>query len=1096
MAKYDEQRILDIQVKYDDAIEGIIRFRDEITKLKEANKSLAEQYKQTGDKEFREQIEANNVVIKQYGENVRILQKEVQNNIRQEQENEGSLKSLRAELSNVTRQYDELSRTERNGAKGHELQKHINEITDELKGAEESTERFYRNVGNYKNSIIEAITGNNKFASSLAALAQGGGGIQGMFTNAIGSAKAFGAALFSLMSNPVFLGIAGIAGAGIAFKWFYDYNKGIQEASELTEQFLGVSGNTMKAIRTDIQATADTYGKDYKETLEAVDVLVSQYGVDAQTAIKIINDGFQSGADLNGDMIDKIKQYAPAFHDAGISASELVATIQQTRSGIFSDKGMDIITMASKRIREMSSATASSLDAIGISSKQVQKDLADGTKSTYDVIKEISTKMKDFGADSQEVGEVLKNVFGRQGADAGIKLIEQLDTMNTDLSKLKDTTGEHGEALEKNRQATLEFNRALSALFDMSDKGFGEMIINLKTIAITWITRLIKGIINVINYCIRLYNQSMLFRYLIQALVVDFKMVWNTVKLVCNLIIDAFKSVGNQLLGIGEIIEGIVTLSWDKIKAGFSDLVHGQVKVFKEGVNDLKNYGKSWGNALMDGMKNTINSRANEIKMPEFGDSGSTTPSDSGGRTTNRKGGNKPTTAKSGKNSTKSKSSNATPSAQAIAKVEEEETRKAQDLLNQLITDSYERQRETIITSYDRRIEDIKKKLTTEKNLTVTTVTALNSQVKSLEELKNRDLEKLDNEHKEKAIQAEQAKIANYLTTYKKGTDQSYDLRYKQLENEQRLAEINASKSYTDETERNEQILAIRAAYNEKFKQLDDTYQAEQLQNIKDGFTAKINEAWNDELAQAQLQADEAKAIYDAAYQQQGESTEAFLARKSQLYADWQQKKKDLDDKEVDMEKTKWSTITDMMGSVSDAFDTLGETSKGFAKLSKVIALAQIAINMGQALTSGWATASKVQPYPAMVIAQAQVVASVMAQMASAIKIVKSAKFAHGGLITGAGTGTSDDITIQASNGESMMTAAATSMFAPALSTFNQLGGGVPIITNNASQEIGEEFLANAVARGMANAPRPVVSIEEINRVQSRVKTIEQISEQ
>ena len=142
MAKYDEQRILDIQVKYDDAIEGIIRFRDEITKLKEANKSLAEQYKQTGDKEFREQIEANNVVIKQYGENVRILQKEVQNNIRQEQENEGSLKSLRAELSNVTRQYDELSRTERNGAKGHELQKHINEITDELKGDEESTERF------------------------------------------------------------------------------------------------------------------------------------------------------------------------------------------------------------------------------------------------------------------------------------------------------------------------------------------------------------------------------------------------------------------------------------------------------------------------------------------------------------------------------------------------------------------------------------------------------------------------------------------------------------------------------------------------------------------------------------------------------------------------------------------------------------------------------------------------------------------------------------------------------------------------------------------------------------------------------------------
>ena len=81
MAQYDEQRILDIQVKYDDAVKGITNFRDEIEKLKAANKDLAEQYKQSGDRQYREQIEANTVVIKQYGENVRILQKEIQNNI-------------------------------------------------------------------------------------------------------------------------------------------------------------------------------------------------------------------------------------------------------------------------------------------------------------------------------------------------------------------------------------------------------------------------------------------------------------------------------------------------------------------------------------------------------------------------------------------------------------------------------------------------------------------------------------------------------------------------------------------------------------------------------------------------------------------------------------------------------------------------------------------------------------------------------------------------------------------------------------------------------------------------------------------------------
>ena len=178
---------------------------------------------------------------------------------------------------------------------------------------------------------------------------------------------------------------------------------------------LGVTGDSLEAIRNDIQATADTYGKDYKETLEAVDVLTSQYGYDTKEALQIINDGFQSGADLNGDMIAKIKQYAPAFHDASIGGKELVGVIQQTRSGIFSDSGMDLIQMASKKIREMSSKTAGSLDAIGISSKKVQKDLESGATSTFDVIKMVSTKLKEIPQNSQAVGKCVKGRLRQAG---------------------------------------------------------------------------------------------------------------------------------------------------------------------------------------------------------------------------------------------------------------------------------------------------------------------------------------------------------------------------------------------------------------------------------------------------------------------------------------------------------------------------------------------------------------------------------------------------------------------------------------------------------------------------------------------------------
>ena len=396
MATNEEEHILNIKVSYDKAVEGIRAYRAEIEALKQREKALSEELENgtVTRQEYDKEVEIGKVAQKNYRDEIRTLQKEIQNNIRQQQQQEGSLKQLRAELSNATKAYDEMSRTEREGAKGKELQEHIKAITKELKGAEEETDRFYRNVGNYRNSIVEAITGNNQFASSLANLMQEGGGtLSGMFQTAITSVKSFGAALMGLMANPAFLGIAGIAGVGVAFKWFYDYNQGIAEATRLTHEFTGLTGDELVSVRNEIQAIADTMGKDYKDTLSTVDALMANYGLTAQQSMKVVEDGFASGADLSGDMLSKIQQYAPTFHDAGISADQMVAILQQTRSGIFSDKGLDIITMASKRIREMSTGTRSALEGIGIDVNKVQDDLASGARSTFDVVQEISTKM-------------------------------------------------------------------------------------------------------------------------------------------------------------------------------------------------------------------------------------------------------------------------------------------------------------------------------------------------------------------------------------------------------------------------------------------------------------------------------------------------------------------------------------------------------------------------------------------------------------------------------------------------------------------------------------------------------------------------------
>ena len=158
MVSEDVQQILDIKVKYEDAIYGIIRYKEKIDQLKQSIKDLQQQEKDKTitTNEMKVQTEAINATIKEYQYNVRALQKEIQNNVRTENEQEGSLKQLRAQLSNATKAYDEMSRAERDSSKGQEMQEHIQDLIEELKEAEEATGRFQRSVGSYYDSMMKA----------------------------------------------------------------------------------------------------------------------------------------------------------------------------------------------------------------------------------------------------------------------------------------------------------------------------------------------------------------------------------------------------------------------------------------------------------------------------------------------------------------------------------------------------------------------------------------------------------------------------------------------------------------------------------------------------------------------------------------------------------------------------------------------------------------------------------------------------------------------------------------------------------------------------------------------------------------------------
>lgn len=292
--------------------------------------------------------------------------------------------------------------------------------------------------------------------------------------------------------------------------------------------------------------------------------------------------------------------------------------------------------------------------------------------------------------------------------------------------------------------------------------------------------------------------------------------------------------------------------------------------------------------------------------------------------------------------------------------------------------------------------------------------------------------------------------------------------------------------------------------------------QEEVLQELSDLIDGSIQDAervleettsdyllsYKNRIAEAKLAGEETSALMvelrkaelDMLHQMEGESDEQFKARQlaaQQAYVDAQ---KALADKEVQIQVGKVQAIAGVMGSLSDSLAAFGEESKAAAVASKALALAEIAIKTGVAIAGGVAQAQSV-PFPANLIAIATTVATVIANIASATKMVKSAKFATGGYVSGEGSGTSDSIPAMLSNGESVNNARSTSMFSPLYSSLNQMGGGVPIVaTQTASQVQGEDMLARAFAKGMSEADIRV-GVDEITRVQNRVKVVENLGE-
>ena len=650
---------------------------------------------------------------------------------------EGSYNRLAAMYKMNMMHLNTMSREMReNTAAGKKLEAETRAIYEEMKRLQAATGAHQLNVGNYREAgdavaeygeKLKATLGlNNNFGEALLALGRNSGEAKSALEGLKGGFAALGKTMLTLATNPVFLAIAGVAAAGAAFKWWYDYNSGLVEATRLTQQFTQLTGSALKDLRDDISGISDTFSTDFRETLQATNSVAKQFGISYEQAADVIRKGFAAGANANGEFIDTLKEYPAYFKEAGISASDFVAIIAKSnQEGIFSDKGVDAIKEGNLRLREMTTATASALEGIGISSKKVQEDLQSGAKTTWQVMQEVSQKLSELPESSSKVGTAIADIFGGPGEDAGLQYLTMLKDIKGGIDDVIEKQGDMSKSLLEVNNAATECKKAFNNLFDSTGGDFETFTNRLKT---------------------GLYDT-------LTGILITIKEVGTWWK-------NTFNAMNNALGGfLSSAIKKIAeTNSFLAPIVKAYDYFAAKGKSQRES-SALFNAGAQAGGVIASLAK-------------------------SGGTKT----GTQPAQTSGGKSTRRTaRKTDAAKALEDAYKAEVAAMRKWEDVKTAAMEDGVEKRQLIITQHYGRQIEDLRHRLNTEKKLTANERKDINATILQLEKNMQQESAKIYAEYDKKQLERQKTAITLQLDAAKKGSVEELKLKLQQIETQKQI---------------------------------------------------------------------------------------------------------------------------------------------------------------------------------------------------------------------------------------------------------------------------------------------------------------------
>ena len=169
MAEEQKNTIYNVRVTAEDALKTLAELKLRSQELRDQQKALGKVTEENAQEYYAldNQIKAINSEANKY-------QKQIQNNIKLQNQQEASLSKLRTQLSLDNAEFAELGNSMKDAARKAELGKRIAETTEELKAQEEALGDYRRSVGNYEKATDNLKQELNDLTDTLIRMAQAG----------------------------------------------------------------------------------------------------------------------------------------------------------------------------------------------------------------------------------------------------------------------------------------------------------------------------------------------------------------------------------------------------------------------------------------------------------------------------------------------------------------------------------------------------------------------------------------------------------------------------------------------------------------------------------------------------------------------------------------------------------------------------------------------------------------------------------------------------------------------------------------------------------------------------------------------------------